>query len=404
MGNCLITRLNGSVSNSSIPKIGEMRIKVLPIASPSKESQCFIFTFNKQATVEIIGDGYFTNETLTVNNGKKVIIAPNVDTSVYVSNGSFEIAIPCKYDLITILTYTLGQGVDNKDMSSIDSLKYSYALTNINLPNTKAFGDIDGLKDLLNLKAINFSYTQVSGDIGGLGKCVKLTNINMPNTQVSGDIGGIGNLTALQYLTLPNTQVSGDIGGLGKCVKLTNINMPNTQVSGDIGGIGNLTALQYLTLSNTQVSGDIGGLSKLTALTKISLSNINVSFTGDIGSLNNLTKLTEVLIKNSKLTGDLAQLPNSLRFASFNDDKGSTLTWSTRPSSAKIIAIQGTATISNIDKMLQDQAQCQVGFSANEAIWYKSISVAGTRTSASDEAVATLQQKGYTISIAKAQV
>ena len=402
MGNCLITRLNGSVSNSSIPKIGEMRIKVLPIASPSKESQCFIFTFNKQATVEIIGDGYFTDETLTVNNGKKVIIAPNVYTSVYVSNGSFEIAIPCKYDLITIQTYTLGQGVDNKDMSSIDSLKYSYALANINLPNTKAFGDIDVLKDLLNLKDINFSYTQVSGDIGGLGKCVKLTNINMPNTHVSGDIGGIGNLTALQYLTLPNTQVSGDIGGLGKCVKLTNINMPNTHVSGDIGGIGNLTALQYLTLPNTQVSGDIGGLSKLTALTKISLNNINVSFTGDIGSLNNLTKLTEVLIKNSKLTGDLAQLPNSLRFASFTNDKGSTLTWSTRPSSAKIIAIQGTATISNIDKMLQDQAQCQVGFSANETIWYKSISVAGTRTSASDEAVATLQQKGYTISIAKA--
>ena len=137
-------------------------------------------------------------------------------------------------------------------------------------------------------------------------------------------------------------------------------------------------------------------------MTKISLSNISVSFTGDIGRLNNLTKLTEVLIKYSKLTGDLAQLPNSLRFASFADDKGSTLTWSTRPSSAKIIAIQATATISNIDKMLQDQAQCQVGFSANEAIWYKSISVAGTRTSASDEAVATLQKKGYTISIAKA--
>ena len=402
MGKCLVTRLNGSVSNSSIPKIGEMRIKVLPIASPSKESQCFIFTFKKQATVEIIGDGYFTNETLAVNNGKKAIIAPNVETSVYVSNGSFEIAIPCKYDLITIQTYTLGQGVDNKDMSSIDSLKYSYDLTNINLPNTKAFGDIDGLKDLLNLKGINFSYTQVSGDIGGIGKCVKLTNINMPNTQVSGDIGGIGKCVKLTNINMPNTQVSGDIGGIGNLTALQNLTLSNTQVSGDIGGIGNLTALQNLTLPNTQVSGDIGGLSKLTALTKISLSNINASFTGDIGSLNNLTKLTEVLIKNSKLTGDLAQLSNSLRFASFADDKGSTLTWSTRPSSAKIIAIQATATISNIDKMLQDQAQCQVGFSANEAIWYKSISVAGTRTSASDGAVATLQQKGYTISIAKA--
>ena len=356
MGKCLITRLNGSVSNSSIPKIGEMRIKVLPIASPSKESQCFIFSFNKQATVEIIGDGYFTDETLTLNNGKKVIIAPNVSTSVYVSNGNFEISILCKYDLITILTYTLGLGVDNKDMSSIDSLKYSYALENINLPNTKAFGDIDGLKDLLNLKGINFSHTQVSGDIGGLEKCVKLTNINMPNTQVSGDIGGLGKLTALQSLILPNTQVSGDIGGLGK----------------------------------------------LTALTNISLNNISVPFTGDIGNLKNLTKLKEVLIKSSTLTGDLATLPESLRFASFDNDKGSTFTWSTRPSSAKIIAIEGTATISNIDKMLQDQAQCQVGFSTNDQIWYKSISVSGTRTSASDAAVQTLQSKGYTVSVTPA--
>ena len=137
-------------------------------------------------------------------------------------------------------------------------------------------------------------------------------------------------------------------------------------------------------------------------MTNISLNNISVPFTGDIGNLKNLTKLKEVLIKSSTLTGDLATLPESLRFASFNNDKGSTFTWSTRPSSAKIIAIEGTATISNIDKMLQDQAQCQIGFSTNDPIWYKSISVAGARTSASDAAVQTLQSKGYTVSITSA--
>ena len=35
-------------------------------------------------------------------------------------------------------------------------------------------------------------------------------------------------------------------------------------------------------------------------------------------------------------------------------------------------------------------------------IWYKSISLNGTRTSASDAAVKTLQQKGYTVSITPA--
>ena len=107
-------------------------------------------------------------------------------------------------------------------------------------------------------------------------------------------------------------------------------------------------------------------------------------------------------IKYSKLTGDLAILPVSCRFVSFQNDKGSVFTWSTRPSTAKIIAIEGNVSITNIDKMLQDQAQCQVGFSSNDSEWYKKISCVGTRTSASDAAVATLQSKGYTVSITPA--
>ena len=104
----------------------------------------------------------------------------------------------------------------------------------------------------------------------------------------------------------------------------------------------------------------------------------------------------------SKFTGDLATLPSVCSYVSLENDKGSVLTWSTRPSSAKIIALVGTATLTNIDKMLQDQAQCQVGFSESDPSWKKIIQIAGNRTSASDEAVATLQQKGYTINIAKA--
>ena len=51
--------------------------------------------------------------------------------------------------------------------------------------------------------------------------------------------------------------------------------------------------------------------------------------------------------------------------------------------------------------MLQDLAQCQIGFTSSDTPYYKIISIAGNRTSASDDAVATLQQKGYTVSIAK---
>ena len=98
----------------------------------------------------------------------------------------------------------------------------------------------------------------------------------------------------------------------------------------------------------------------------------------------------------SKLTGDLAILPDVCNEVATYFDKGSVFTWSTRPSSAYIIALGGAPLPSNVDKMLQDQAQCKVGTPTK-----KVISVIGTRTSASDAAVATLQQKGYTVSIAK---
>ena len=169
----------------------------------------------------------------------------------------------------------------------------------------------------------------------------------------------------------------------------------------DISDLKYSTSLTSISLYNTQVSGDIANLRNLTSLTSISLYNTQVPLTGDIGQLRNLSNCTEISLKFSKLTGDLATLSSVCKFASFKNDKGSVLTWSTRQSTDKIIAIEGTARLTNIDKMLQDQAQCQVGFSSNDSPWYKIISIAGNRTSASDDAVATLQQKGYTINIVK---
>ena len=180
------------------------------------------------------------------------------------------------------------------------------------------------------------------------------------------------------------------------------MNLSNTNISGDISALTNLTALVTLDLSNAQVSGDISALANLTALTSMNLSNMQNPLTGNISNLKSLTKCTDIKLDYSKLTGDLATLPASCRFVSFYKDKGSIFTWTTRSSSAKIIAIASTATLTNIDKMLQDQAQCQVGFSSSDAVWLKTISVTGNRTSASDDAVVALQQKGYKISIAKA--
>ena len=304
MTKCLVTKLNGSISNQEILKLGEVRIKIHRVANPRGSTQKLYVLFNQDTKLEIIGDGYFTDVNLSLNKGKTLVVKGNIDADVYVSNGDFILSISNKYAL-----KTLSDIGTNKDVE-INFLKYSTALTNLSLNNSK--------------------------------------------------------------------------------------------VSGDIADLKNLTALTTLNLYNTLVSGDIADLKNLTALTTLSLCNFATNIIGDIGSLHSLESLKTISLQSSQLSGDLANLPTSCIFISLKNDAGSTLTWGTRPSSAKIIAVEGNAKLENIDKMLQDQAQCQVGFVSGSEQYLKTISVVGTRTSASDAAVATLQQKGYTVSITPA--
>ena len=308
MNRCLVTKLNGSVDNTSLLRIGEMRIGISKIDSPNHWTQGFRITVNKLTVLEIIGDGYFTDVNLTANNGKKITLNPNVYEKVYVSNGNFEVAILDKYALVAIFDYdTYDEG--------------------------------------------NSTYSQKNKSIS-------------------------------------------DIGFFKYSTALTSLGLSNTNLSGDIANLKNLTALTILKLSNTNISGDIANLKNLTALTNLGLSNAQIPLTGEISALSTLSKCSTISLSFSKLTGDLAILPDACCEVGLYYNKGSVFTWSTRPSSAYIISLGGASLYSNVDKMLQDQAQCQVGPTAN-----KTISATGTRTSASDDAVATLQQKGYTVII-----
>ena len=281
MGKCLVTKLNGSVENNELLRLGEMRMKIAKTAEYTSSTHGFALNVSKPVTLEIVGNGYFTDVNLSDNKGKSVTLDAD-NKNFWVSNDGVEVAVRDKYSITKFRSF-----YGKNFYLDIEAFKYSDAIT-------------------------------------------------------------------------------------------------------------------YLYLAYTNISGDISALKNLTALTSLNLNNIQIPLTGDIGTLSTLTKCEEIGLRYCTLTGDLATLPASCRFVSFTENKGSTFTWGTRTSSSKIVAIEGNATLTNIDKMLQDQAQCQIGFTSNDTVYYKTISVAGTRTSASDDAVATLQQKGYTISIAKA--
>ena len=304
MGNCLVTKLKGTVQNSNLLRVGEMRICVHRIDNPSSETQRINLNFTEDVKLEIIGDGYFTNNTLVSNLGKSLIVKANVETLVYFSNGDFEIAILNKY-----------------------------ALKKINAKTSKK----TAIKDIADLK-----YS-----------------------------------SSLSYLAINSVE---------------NV--------GYFSDIKSLTNLSYIDVSNANINGNLSDLKSLTNLAYLIIGNTSNKITGNVSSLKDMTRLNTLAIQNSDVIGDLATLPSSCRSAAFDyHDTNAVFNWSSRPASSKIIAIRGNPKLNNIDKMLQDQANCVVGFTSADDASYKKIEVSGTRTSASDAALAILQQKGYTVTI-----
>ena len=206
----------------------------------------------------------------------------------------------------------------------------------------------------------------------------------------------------MTLLYLYNTNVSGDISAFANNTALKTIYISNTNVSGDISAFANNTALTFVALSNTNVSGDISAFKNLMNLSTLEISNTNVS--GDIGSLRNLP-LSEIRVANvGNLTGDFAKLPAKCYYIALGDDASKTvLNWTNRDTSEYITAWSGKAKVTNVDDMLIGMVNCTAhpNLSSFE-LWKKSISIVGTRTSASDAAVQTLQSKGYTVSITPA--
>ena len=104
MGKCLVTKLNGTVDNDNLLRIGEIRLFNTKLSNPTSNSQYMALTFSKDANLEIVGDAYFTDINLSENKGKTKSCLANQNSSFYVSNNDCQIAILDKYSLIKVET------------------------------------------------------------------------------------------------------------------------------------------------------------------------------------------------------------------------------------------------------------------------------------------------------------
>ena len=198
------------------------------------------------------------------------------------------------------------------------------------------------------------------------------TGLYFNNSYGYGDIEVVKNLTALITLKVGNTKVTGDIEVVKNLTALTTLGLSRTNVIGDIKAVKNLTALTTLGLSFTKISGDINNINANKCIAYIDGTSIN----GELSTVNCLV---------------LAPNREKLTWASSSSRRNKGL------SGLYIINYSGGANLGDdVDNCLIDEAS--LDFPEVDAS-YKVIYLKGTRTSASDAAVATLKEKGISVYI-----
>ena len=236
MGKCLITKLNGSVSNDKLLKLGEMRFYFKKEDKYSNVLNHGIsLTFAENTTISVVG-GNFVDKTDNSNLGTTLSFEADVNKNIFVSNENCYISVN-KYLLLNI------SAVDGEDKTvcyfSIDDLKYSSKINNIYSLSSQVTGDIANLKNLTALTKINLYGSQVTGDIANLKDLTALTNINLSGSQVTGDIANLKDLTALANIDLSGSQVTGDIAAFTNMSELKELrlNVPTSLVLGELSSL-----------------------------------------------------------------------------------------------------------------------------------------------------------------------
>ena len=357
MNKCLITRLGGVVNNNSLQKLGELTIKFTKGTKSGNRN--IILKFSQKTEIKISGDSAFSsgNKTITLNAGQQ--------SQLFFNNmNEMEISFP-KYNLQYLAINITDGGTAKFD---IGDLKYSKLLETINVSNTDVYGYISSVSDLELLNSFRIANTKAYGDVSAISNLSKLKAIDLSNTAITGDLSAISNLSELSYAYLQGSHITGNLSAISNLSELVSFEASGLDLVADVSTIANLNELLYLYVDKLM---------------------------GNINTINNLQNLRALVSTAAEMTGDLALLPSSMYRIELSKADKSSFSWSDRPSSAKILSIYGSMVLSNIDKMLIDNAKCEVPTIGDRNI--KNFYIKGKRTSASDSAVQTLQSKGYSV-------
>lgn len=237
--------------------------------------------------------------------------------------------------------------------------------------NAKGILLIDSKKDISSISSTWCYGTNVYfADINKY--CTRLTNLDLSNTEQEGDLSEIADLSSLEHLSVMSSKVTGSFVNATYLQNLKSLNIhKNNKIVCNLSDLSSCFALEDLDIRES-------------------------STTGDLSALSTCIKLKSLATEGSGITGSISSLANIKSFTNY-DSYSKPNTWSSsslRPSShPKIIGNIKFASASDTDNFLINMASC-TDEGITHKYWYFQNS---HRTSASDAAVSTLQNAGYTL-------
>lgn len=194
MEKCLVTKLNGVVSNNEILKIGELRVKIDSTDTPEYYNH-FNATGNEVIVNKLVDDGLnaeFPNSFGTEGgydgklSGKGRLSIMNKYNLTRLELN--QLAFP-EFDILEEIKYmkALASLQSFKQHLNTEKFPYSSVLISLNVNNID--GRLSALANKIpNVSTLYLSSSSIEGDISELGALIKLVKIDTSNTNVTGSL------------------------------------------------------------------------------------------------------------------------------------------------------------------------------------------------------------------------
>jgi hypothetical protein len=249
MNDCLFTRLKGIISDASLLKYGEFRLRIDAVASPAASNRGITLRFTEDVEISVSGTGaYFTDSTLSNNLGTTLTIVGGVSTDVFVSNVDAVVSISNKYAMNSFSAY--GSSWDRPNyVFDAGELKFSPLIYFLWQGCLGVYGNIDAVCGNGVAKQVNLqNNTIVSGNVENWSNSINILRLSSQN--ITGNINNsqiFGN--NIENLTLIKLGISGDLELLSALANLSTFTFTDTQLTGDMGDMA--------FYANTKLTGNV---------------------------------------------------------------------------------------------------------------------------------------------------